>query len=172
MSKTNDVCGLICILMLLALSLPAAAEDGQNAATNLTLNMTDNITAINATTATTAIADTRNAAPIILGAGKRQGGKVLRAGAEKSKPLNNLDMYGNRSTHVIPPQVPAQWAFDISQRGGNVSEFTYTNAFKPLYNISQYSRIKAIYQAPSSLSTRPVYSISGYPNVKIASGIP
>ncbi|MCU0637724.1 MAG: hypothetical protein MUE87_03800 [Methanothrix sp.] len=172
MMEMNNSASLICILMILALSLQVAADEGQNATLSMTKNMTDNITLTNAANDTPASSKEQDVQVVTLGRGNRERGKVLRAGYENSRPVNNLDVYGNRSTHVIPPQVPASWAFDISQRVGNVSRFTYANSYTPLYDISKYSRTKAIYQVPSSLSNKPVYSISGYPNIKIASGIP
>ncbi len=172
MMEMNNSAGLICILMILALSLQVAADGGQNATSSMTQNITDNVTLTNAANATAGAENVQDVEAVTLGRGDRERGKVLRAGYENSKPVNNLDVYGNRSTHVIPPQVPASWAFDISQRVGNVSRFTYANSYTPLYDISKYSRTKAIYQVPSSLSTKPVYNISGYPNIKIASSIP
>ncbi|OYV14156.1 MAG: hypothetical protein CG445_171 [Methanosaeta sp. ASM2] len=159
---------VICIGALLALLLHGAwAEDSQNATLNLTVNQSNSLD-----WNITPNGSQGEAPVIILGSGNRNAGKVLRAGFQASKPVNDLDVYGNRSVHVIPPQVPAQWSFDISQRVGNTSKFNYTNSFKPILSISPYFRTKAAYQAPSNLSTRPVYSISGYPRIKIASGIP
>lgn len=160
---------VICLLIaiMLAMLLQAAGDDGQNAtmspAVNSTAAMDKNIS----------INESQNSMSVIaLGSGNRNAGKVLRTGFQEKKAVNDLDVYGNRSVHVIPPQDPAQWAFDISQRVGNVSKFDYSNSFKPLFSMSPYSRTKAVYQAPSNLSSRPVYSISGYPRIKIASGIP
>jgi len=158
---------VICLFMafMLAMLLQAAGEDGQNATMSPTVNMTaDKNISINESQDSMSV--------IALGSGNRNAGKVLRAGFQEKKAVNDLDVYGNRSVHVIPPQDPAQWAFDISQRVGNVSKFDYSNSFKPLFSMSPYSRTKAVYQAPSNLSSRPVYSISGYPRIKIASGIP
>ena len=154
--------------MLLAILLQGAgADDGQNATVNLTFNQSsgldENMSANDSQV---------QSAVISLGSGNRNAGKVLRTGFQEKKAVNDLDVYGNRSVHVIPPQDPAQWAFDISQRVGNVSKFDYSNSYKPLFSMSQYSRTKAVYQAPSNLSSRPIYSISGYPRIKIASGIP
>ncbi|MDD4776529.1 MAG: hypothetical protein PHG75_08455 [Syntrophomonas sp.] len=158
---------VICLFMaiMLAMLLQAAGEDGQNATMSPNANLTaDKNISIN---------ESRDGMSVIaLGSGNRNAGKVLRAGFQEKKAVNDLDVYGNRSVHVIPPQVPAQWSFDISQRVGNVSKFDYSNSFKPLFSMSPYSRTKAVYQAPSNLSSRPVYSISGYPRIKIASGIP
>lgn len=100
-----------------------------------------------------------------------QPAKVLRAGFEKTKPLNNLDMYGNKSTYSIPASNISS-AFDLSQRRGNMSRFTYnTGIYKPIYNVSQYSRIKPTYEVPST-AAKPVYSISGYPVIKAPNSIP
>jgi len=159
---------VICIGALLALLLHGAwAEDSQNATLNLTVNQSNSLD-----WNITPNGSQGEAPVIILGSGNRNAGKVLRTGFQEKKAVNDLDVYGNRSVHVIPPQDPAQWAFDISQRVGNVSKFDYSNSFKPLFSMSPYSRKKAVYQAPSNLSSRPIYSISGYPRIKIASGIP
>jgi hypothetical protein len=99
--------------------------------------------------------------------------KVLRAGFARPKPLNNLDVYGNKSTYNIPSSHSPSSAFNVSSRLGNVSQFTYnTDIYKPTYNISQYSRTKPLYQVPGTLSSRPVYSISSYPEIKAVNSIP
>jgi hypothetical protein len=156
---------LICALALLVVLPAANAGDSLNAAVNatgnITLNNTQNLTG-----------NSQNAS---LAAGAQNSGhkKVLRAGFEKTKPLNNLDVYGNKSTYNIPSSTSSGSAFDLSQRLGNVSKFTYnTDIYKPIYNISQYSRTKPLYQVPDSLGSKPVYSISGYPTMKAASSIP
>jgi len=159
----------ICLFIgiMLAMLLQAAGDDGQNVTLIPTVNRTaspDKNISINESQDHMSV--------IALGSGNRNAGKVLRAGFQASKPVNDLDVYGNRSVHVIPPQVPAQWSFDISQRVGNVSKFNFAQSYKPFLSISPYFRTKAAYQAPSNLSSRPVYSISGYPRIKIASGIP
>lgn len=155
------------IAIMLAMLLQAAGDDGQNA------TMSPNVNSTAAMDKNISINESQNSMSVIsLGSGNRNAGKVLRTGFQEKKAVNDLDVYGNRSVHVIPPQDPAQWAFDISQRVGNVSKFDYSNSFKPLFSMSPYSRTKAVYQAPSNLSSRPIYSISGYPRIKIASGIP
>ena len=159
----------ICLFIgiMLAMLLQAAGDDGQNVALSPTVNRTaspDKNISINESQDHMSV--------IALGSGNRNAGKVLRAGLGGKKAVNDLDVYGNRSVHVIPPQVPAQWSFDISQRVGNVSKFNFAQSYKPFLSISPYFRTKAAYQAPSNLSSRPVYSISGYPRIKIASGIP
>jgi hypothetical protein len=186
--------GLICTLALLALLMPATvAEDSQNATANTTLNVTENATAsimLNATsnltgiltpsansdaTTTTPSDNSRESASAAtqLGSGNAANHtKVLRAGFEKTKPLNNLDVYGNKSTYNIPSSTSPSTAFNASSRLGNVSQFTYKTDYKPLYNISQYSRTKPLYEVPDTLSSKPVYSTSGYPNIKTANSIP
>jgi len=159
----------ICLFIgiMLAMLLQAAGDDGQKVTLSSTVNRTaspDKNISINESQDHMSV--------IALGSGNRNAGKVLRAGFQASKPVNDLDVYGNRSVHVIPPQVPAQWSFDISQRVGNVSKFNFAQSYKPFLSISPYFRTKAAYQAPSNLSSRRVYSISGYPRIKIASGIP
>lgn len=160
----------ICTMALLAFLMPAAiAEDGQNATvsimpakeTNATEDLTNN---------------SQNSVPAItkLGAGNTASHTtVLRAGFEMTKPLNNLDVYGNRSTHEIGSSKSSGPAFDLSQRQGNVSQFTYnTDIYKPIYSISQYSRAKPIYMVPDTLLSKPVYSISGYPRMMAVNSIP
>jgi hypothetical protein len=137
---------LICALALLAFLMPATiAQNSQNAAANLTMNWTQNLTGnltLNATDNVTA-----SVIPVeILNASSHT--KVLRAGFEKAKAPNNLDVYGNKSTYSI-----------------NAS-------YKPLYNVSQYSRTKPLYEVPDTLSSKPVYSISGYPEIKAVNSIP
>ncbi|MCK9565547.1 MAG: hypothetical protein M0Q43_05805 [Methanothrix sp.] len=157
--------GLISTLALLAFLMPAIiAEGSQNATANITINETSNAT------------ESLKSAPatIQMGAGKAASHTtVLRAGFEKTKPLNNLDVYGNKSTHDLSSSTSPGTAFNASQRLGNVSQFTYnTDNYKPLYNISQYSRTKPLYEVPNNLGSKPVYSISGYPEIKTANSIP
>jgi hypothetical protein len=157
-------------------------NETQNATASITLNETQNITesltqAANLD-ATTAISpdDSPKSAPAVtqLGTGNASSHtKVLRAGFARHKPLNNLDVYGNKSTYNIPSRTSPSTAFNVSQRLGNVSQFTYnTDNYRPIYNISQYSRTKPLYQVPDTLSSKPVYSISGYPEIMAANSIP
>jgi len=92
--------------------------------------------------------------------------RVLRAGFEKAWTVTDLDVYGNKSAHVLGGTHAE--AFNISQRGGNISHMTYSTEYKPVYSIDEYSRARAVYQPPPNLSSRAVYSISGLP----ASSIP
>ncbi len=185
---------LICAFALLAFIMPAtAAEESLNATANTTLNETENVTAIITTNETSSLTEiqpqkaTTNAiasnqvgksqesAPSAaqLGSGVvTSAGKVLRAGFEKTKPLNNLDVYGNKSTYSIPYSSSPNAAFEVNQRRGNVSQFSYNTKYKPLYNISQYSRNKPTYEVPGSVSSKPVYSITSYPEVKAVNSIP
>lgn len=168
---------LVCILALLAVAMPViVAEENQNATGNTTLNQTQNVTG-NITLATKSITPgvAQNMAQNTTLSGAQntnQHTKVLRAGFEKTKPLNNLDVYGNKSTYNIPSR-NAGSAFNLSQRLGNTSKITYnTNSNKPIYNVSQYSRTKPTYEVPSTLSSKPVYSVSGYPEIKAPNSIP
>lgn len=179
---------ILCSLVLLAtLATVAMSEVSQNATVNQTLNQTTsqienqivNQTADQATNQTIngskeAIGQTNGSSEaIILGSGNAiSHDRVLRAGFEKTKPMNDLDVYGNRSAHDISPNSTAKAPFDIAQRVGNVSSFTYNAAYKPFYNISEYSRTKPAYQAPQSLASRSVYNISGYPEIMTANNIP
>jgi len=168
---------LICTLALLALLMPATIADiSQNATANITLNETQNITeslkqAANPD-ATTAISpdDSLKSAPTStqMSAGNAaMHTKVLRAGFEKTKPLNNLDVYGNKSIYNIPSSTYPGPAFNVSQRRGNAFKITYnTDIYKPIYNVSQYMRTKPLYEVPDTLTSKPVYSISDYPKIK------
>jgi len=128
----------ICILAMLAVLLPAVAEDYQNATAN----------AVQAT-------------------------KALRIGFEKTKAVNDLDVYGSRALHDIEAYSHAESTFNISQRMGMVGKISYnTDIYKPIYNVSEYSRTKPAYEVPGSLSSRPVYNIAGYPLIKVPSSIP
>jgi hypothetical protein len=186
---------LICTLALLAFLMPATiADSSQNATANITINATQNATAkitLNETqnvteglaqaenpdaTMATSLDNSLKSAQTAtqMGAGNAASHtKVLRAGFEKTKPLNNLDVYGNKSTYNIPSSTSSNPAFKVSQRLGNVSKITYnTDIYKPIYNISQYSRTKPLYEVPDTLSSKPVYSISGYPEIKAVNSIP
>jgi hypothetical protein len=190
----KNLASLICALALLAVLVPATiADDSQNATENITLNKTQNLTGnitLNATDNFTAPVtsvenlnitgisanDSQKGVPTAtqMGTGKASSHtKVLRAGFEKTKPLNNLDVYGNKSTYNIPSSTSSSSAFNVSQRLGNASQFTYnTDIYKPIYNVSQYSRTKPLYEVPDTLSSKPVYSISGYPKIKAVNSIP
>jgi hypothetical protein len=69
--------------------------------------------------------------------------KVLRAGFERTKPMNNLDVYGNKSTYNISSSTSPSIASNVSQHLGNAS-------YKPIYEV------------PDTPGSKPVYSISGY----------
>jgi hypothetical protein len=160
--KEITVC-FICILAMMAFVLPAVVADADqnalnastilNASLNASENVSEDTVAVNNTDS-----DTR----------------VLRAGFEKTKPLNNLDVYGNKSVHELGNNSGAAGsAFNASQRLGNVSRFSYnTNNTKQLYNVSEYSRTKPTYQVPSSLSSKPVYDIEKYSAIKAVNSIP
>ena len=166
----KKIVSLICTMALLAFLMPATiAEDSQNATANITMNGTQNLTGnitLNATENVTASVapveihnapevisknDGQEAAPTATQMGAQNAARhntVLRAGFEKTKPLNNLDVYGNKSTHNI------------------------NTSYKPIYNVSQYTRTKPIYEVPDTLTSKPVYGISGYPIIKAVNSIP
>lgn len=113
--------------------------------------------------------------------------KVLHLGFEKTKSVNDLDRYGSKPVYDIgafSSRKPVQdlsmlsraapkAVFNASQRTGRVATFAYnTGTFKPLYNVSAYSRVKPMYEVPSTLSTKPVYNIEGYPRIKAVNSIP
>ena len=157
--KMTIIC-LICILAGLILVLPAAnAQDNLNA--NQTIQNAQKIVTLNDTQNTTqnAIEDTKSH-------------KVLRLGFERTKPLNNLDVYGSKTTHDIEAR-GGNSSFNVSQRLGNISNITdSTNIYKPFFEVNEYIRVKPTYEAPSNLGTRPVYNITGYPVIKTPSSIP
>ena len=106
--------------------------------------------------------------------GNQTNTKVLRVGFEKTKAVNNLDVYGNKSVRELgdKSEVPES-AFNASQRLGNVSKFNYnTSNTKQLYNASEYSRTKPVYLVPSSSSSKPVYDIEKYSTIKAPASIP
>jgi len=115
--------------------------------------------------------------------------KVLRVGFERTKPLNNLDMFDSKPTNnsnsqVISSQKPVhnvsmlsritpKVAFNASQRTGMVAKLTYdTGIFRPFYNVSTYSNAKPIYDVPDSVHKKPVYNIENYPKIKSVNSIP
>jgi len=162
---------VISVLALLAVAMPVMiAEENQNSTVNSTLNQTQNLTLNQNASQSITPSVSQNTAPV--GTPGARHTKVLRAGFEKTKPMNNLDVYGNKSTYNIPSS-RANFAFNASQRLGNTSKFIYnTNNIKPTYNVSQYSRTKPTYEVPSTLSSKPVYSISEYPVIKAPNSIP
>ena len=72
--------------------------------------------------------------------------------SRRTKPLNNLDVYGNKSTYNMSSSTSPNSAFNVSQRLGDVSQITYnTDIYKPIYNVSQYARTKPFYEVPDNL---------------------
>jgi len=199
----KDFVSLICTIALLAFFMPASiAEDSQNVTANITMNSTQNLTGnitlnatenitLNATDNVTASVapveilkapevisknDSQSSVPAATQMGSQSAARhttVLRAGFEKTKPVNNLDMYGNKSTYIIPSRTSPSSAFNVSQRLGNLSKISYnTDIYKPTYNVSQYGRTKPLYEVPDTLTSKPVYGISGYPIIKAVNSIP
>jgi len=160
--KEMIVC-FTCTLAMLVFVLPGVVADSALNDTNVSTgsNATENLS-LNETQATNPLGNAE------------RNGKVLRAGFEKTKPLNNLDVYGNKSVHELGDNSkPSDSAFNASQRLGNVSKFDYsTSNAKPLYNVSEYSRTKPTYQVPSSSSSKPVYDIEKYSTIKAPASIP
>jgi hypothetical protein len=99
--------------------------------------------------------------------------KVLRVGFAKTKPLNNLDVYGSKATYNIRAWSVGSSAFNLSQRLGKISNITYnTNINKPVYQVNEYTRVKPNYEVPSNLGSKQIYKISGYPLIKVPSSMP
>jgi hypothetical protein len=159
MMKKTMIC-LICILAGLILVLPAAnAQDNLNA--NQTIQNAQKIVTLNDTQITT-----QNAIE------NAKSHKVLRLGFERTKPLNNLDVYGSKTTYDIEAR-GSNSSFNVSQRLGNISNITdSTNIYRPFFEVNGYIRVKPTYEAPSNLGRRPVYNITGYPVIKTPSSIP
>ncbi len=102
-----------------------------------------------------------------------QSTKVLRVGFENTKPINNLDVYGSKALYNAEANSNVTQVFNASQRLGIPGTIRYnTSIYKPIYNVSEYSRAKPTYQVPSSLSSRPVYNIAAYPKIKVPNSIP
>ena len=129
---------------------------------NMAPNMTSNIT-LNAQGSIISN-ETRNAAVE---------GKVLRAGSESTKAPKVLGWKSSRRTAGIKIGLETKSELNLSQRQGSVSKFKFnSDIYTPLFIKNQYMRTKPSYIAPDNLSTREVYSISGYPLVMLSSSIP
>lgn len=145
---------------------PEASEAPENITQTAAAESTENKTESAAPT----ITETHAANPV---GNSQNNTKVLRAGFEKTKALNNLDVYGNKSVHALGDNSGAsESAFNASQRMGNVSKFNYNTSNTKLYNVSEYSRTKPMYQVPSSSSSKPVYDIEKYSTIKAPASIP
>jgi hypothetical protein len=158
--KKTIIC-LICTLAGLILVLPATVAE-ENLYDNQTIQNAKTIVTLNEThiTAQDAIPDATKTH------------KVLRLGFERIKPLNNLDVYGSRAMYDIDARGHINSSFNVSQRLGNISNTTKNTNYKPYFAVNEYRRIKPTYEAPGNLGARSVYSITGYPVMKTASGIP
>ncbi len=129
---------------------------------NMAPNMTSNIT-LNAQ-GSIASNETRNAAVE---------GKVLRAGSESTKAPKVLGWKSSRRTAGIKIGLETKSELNLSQRQGSVSKFKFnSDIYTPFFIQNQYMRTKPSYITPDNLSTREVYSISGYPLVMLSSSIP
>jgi len=111
----------------------------------------------------------------------------LRLGMETTKPVNDLDRYGSKAMYNIEDYARAKPvynmstfsrmavkpAFNISQRTGQVGRFSFnTGQFRPLYNVSAYSRTKPLVEIPAHSRLKPLYNVAGYPEMKMAASIP
>ncbi|HNX39579.1 MAG TPA: hypothetical protein PKK11_03270 [Methanothrix sp.] len=175
---------ILCALAMPALIMAAAwGQDAGNSTMNSTINNSLNSTmnaAANLTPNTAASASLESVVEakdtgVNIGAGRAGAvGKVLRAGFNKTKPLNDLDVYGNKPVHFIANSNNSspKAAFNVSQRVGSVANMTYNTEYTAVYSIDEHSRTRPTYEAPDNLSSRPVYSISGYPTIKMANSIP
>lgn len=145
---------------------PKATEAPENVTQTPAQESTENKTVSEAPAAEASAANTVG--------GSQTNTKVLRAGFEKTKAVNDLDVYGNKSLRELGDKSEVQEsAFNASQRLGNVSKFNYnTSNTKQLYNVSEYSRTKPMYQVPSSSSSKPVYDIEKYSTIKAPASIP
>lgn len=138
---------LTCLVALMAASIaPSFAQGGQNTAANTSLNssnMTNNST-----------------------------GPALRVGFETTKPVNNLDRFGNKSAYNIEAYsqnkllyntsnaTPVQPVFNVSERSGVPPTIIYnTGQTKPMVSINTSSSL-------------PVYNIATYSPIMMGTPIP
>jgi hypothetical protein len=93
-----------------------------------------------------------------------------------SKPINNsMEFSSQKPVHNLSmlSRAAPKATFNASQRTGKVAKLTYdTGIFKPFYNVSAYSNVKPIYDAPGSVHNKPVYNIQNYPKIKAVNSIP
>jgi len=126
---------ILCALAVPFLIIAAAlGEDGNSTMNATAITGLNNTSPDNATiTADQSVsAEDSEARPAEAGSqtnsARREG--VLRAGFEKAWAVTDLDVYGNKSTHLLGG--PHAEAFNISQRGGNISHMTYSTEYKPV----------------------------------------
>jgi hypothetical protein len=154
---------LVSALTIMAAVVPlACAGEVPKGDENMAPNMTSNIT-LNAQ-GSIASNETRNAAEDV---------KVLRAGSESTKAPKVLGWKSSRRTAGIKIGLETKSELNLSQRQGSVSKFKFnSDIYTPFFIQNQYMRTKPSYITPDNLSTREVYSISGYPLVMLSSSIP
>ncbi len=144
--KKMMIC-LTCLVALMAATIAISSAQGdKNTVTNTTLATNTSLNSINMTNNVT--------------------GQALRAGFETTKPVTNLDRFGNKSAYDIEAYsqnkllfnssnaTPVQPIFNVSQRSGNTPTIIYNteqpkpmvsvNTSPPLqvYNIVDYSPMK------------------------------
>lgn len=79
----------------------------------------------------------------------------------------------SRRTAGIKIGLEPKSELNLSRQQESVSKFKFnSDIYTPLFIKNQYMRTKPSYIAPDNLSTREVYSISGYPLVMLSSSIP
>jgi hypothetical protein len=160
---------LVSALTIMAAVVPLACtgevqKGNENMAANITANMTSNIT-LNAAGSIMSN-ETRNAVAA-------REGKVLRAGSESIKAPKALGWKSSRRTAGINIGLEPKSELNLSRQQESVSKFKFnSDIYTPLFIKNQYMRTKPSYIAPDNLSTREVYSISGYPLVMLSSSIP
>ena len=158
---------LVSALTIMAAVVPLACagevpKGNENTTANITANMTSNTT-LNAQGSIISN-ETRNAAVE---------GKVLRAGSESTKAPKVLGWKSSRRTAGIKIGLEPKSELNLSRQQESVSKFKFnSDIYTPLFIKNQYMRTKPSYTAPDNLSTREVYSISGYPLVMLSSSIP
>lgn len=158
---------LVSALTIMAAVVPLACagevpKGNENTTANITANMTSNTT-LNAQGSIISN-ETRNAAEDV---------KVLRAGSESIKAPKVLGWKSSRRTAGIKIGLETKSELNLSQRQGSVSKFKFnSDIYTPFFIQNQYMRTKPSYITPDNLSTREVYSISGYPLVMLSSSIP
>jgi len=154
---------LVSALAIMAAVVPlACAGEMQKGNENMAPNMTSNIT-LNAQGSIMSN-ETRNAAEDV---------KVLRAGSESTKAPKALGWKSSRRTAGINIGLEPKSELNLSRQQESVSKFKFnSDIYTPLFIKNQYMRTKPSYITPDNLSTREVYSISGYPLVMLSSSIP
>lgn len=110
----------------------------------------------------------------------------LRLGAETTKAVGDLGLrpsnarsgigdYASAVAHSTSSisLVPDKPVFNLSQRTGQVGRFTHNaSLYRLFFNASDYTRTKPMVTIPESSRKKPLYNVSGYPEMMMAASIP